>query len=186
MVIGGTIPGMDATTARTVNMRRLIAQAGGPAEWARKFGGDRWTQPQVSQWISETNPKSIGGRLARDLESVQGLENGALDRPPHMASQPVGIDPEILADAMKLLRATDAILGEPPEASINPYRLAVAYQAILEEGGTVSDGKVIDFTARLAKKLREKGEHGDFGSAAAGTGGTTGGAHGAKRGARSA
>lgn len=186
MVIVGTIPGMDATTARTVNMRRLVNEAGGPAEWTRKYGADRWTQPQVSQWISETNPKSIGGRLARDLEKVQGLDNGTLDRPPHMASQPMGIDPEILADAMKLLRATDAILGEPPEASMNPYRLAIAYQAILEEGGTVSDGKVIDFTARLAKKLREKAEHGDFGSEASGIGGAVGGAHGAKRGARSA
>lgn len=58
---------MDASTARTLNMRLRVAAAGGPAEWARLYGGTRWAQPQVSQWISESNPKSIGHRLSRDL-----------------------------------------------------------------------------------------------------------------------
>lgn len=74
--------GMDASTARTENMRRLIAEAGGPTEWVRRYGGARWTQAQVSQWISSTSPKGIGGRLARSLESVMGLAHGDLDRPP--------------------------------------------------------------------------------------------------------
>lgn len=73
---------MDANEARTFHMRLLVAGAGGPAEWARRFGGDRWQQPQVSQWISDSSPKGIGKRLARDLELAQGLPNGYLDRIP--------------------------------------------------------------------------------------------------------
>jgi len=71
---------MDANSARTENMRRLVADAGGPAEWVRQYGGIRWQQPQVSQWISETSPKGIGRRLARDLETAMGLTSGELDR----------------------------------------------------------------------------------------------------------
>lgn len=94
MVTVRTIAGMDANEARTFHMRRLVAQAGGPAEWARRFGGDRWQQPQVSQWISEQAPKGIGKRLARDLEQAQGLTNGFLDRipdstPPNGVAEPI-------------------------------------------------------------------------------------------------
>ena len=143
--------------------------------------------PSINDWESGKT-KMIDGRnlvvAARALQtSPQWIMTGEALPP---ASQSVGIDPEILADAMKLLRATDAILGEPPEASVNPYRLAVAYQAIVEMGGTVNDGNVIDFTARLAKKLREKADHGAIGQEDSGAGGEAGGTHRAKRGARSA
>lgn len=80
---------MDATEARTHHMRRLVLAAGGPAEWTRRYGGVRWSQPQVSQWISETAPKSIGNRLARDLEAVQGLDHGDLDRIPEPDAGPI-------------------------------------------------------------------------------------------------
>lgn len=82
MVTARTIGAMDANDARTFHMRRLIAQAGGPAEWVRRFGGARWQQPQVSQWISENSPKGIGKKLARDLERIQDLPLGYLDRIP--------------------------------------------------------------------------------------------------------
>jgi len=72
---------MDATTYRTNNIRKLIADAGGPAEWLRKYGGEHWQQAQVTQWISRTRPKGIGGRLARKLEQVMALPYGALDHP---------------------------------------------------------------------------------------------------------
>ena len=73
---------MDANEARTYHMRRLVDAAGGPAAWARQYGGSRWQQPQVSMWISARNPKGIGQRLARDLEKAQGLAHGSLDLPP--------------------------------------------------------------------------------------------------------
>lgn len=75
---------MDVSEVRTANMRRLIAEAGGPAEWTRKFAGDKWSQAQVSQWNSERNPKRIGEKLARQLEIAQGLAHGVLDQPPQV------------------------------------------------------------------------------------------------------
>lgn len=72
---------MDAPSYRTHHMRHLVAQAGGPAGWIRKHAGTRWQQAQVSQWISESNPKGIGHKLARDLEVAMGLPHGYLDLP---------------------------------------------------------------------------------------------------------
>jgi transcriptional regulator with XRE-family HTH domain len=102
---------------------------------------------------------------------------------PKSASQSVGIDAEILADAMKLLRALGAITGDGPEAATDPKRIAVAYQVILEDGGAVSDDKVIDFTARLAAKLRETADDGTDRQADSGTGRATGSSNGRRRGA---
>jgi hypothetical protein len=70
---------MEAKLARTLNIRHFVAEAGGPTEFAIQFGGDRWTQAQVSQWISENHPKPIGHRLARELEIALGLEKGQFD-----------------------------------------------------------------------------------------------------------
>lgn len=71
---------MDASEARTRNIRLIVEAAGGPTSFANQHGHGRWTQAQVSQWISDTNPKSIGGRLARDIEAELGLKRGALDQ----------------------------------------------------------------------------------------------------------
>lgn len=105
-----TIRGMDAKTARTLNMRLLVAQAGGPTEWAKKYsplkndGTARWGQPQANQWISEKNPKPIGHALARDLERAMGLEAGSLDRAP-AESQPVQFDRDTLALTLQMVAA---------------------------------------------------------------------------------
>lgn len=71
---------MDATTARTLNIRKIVAAAGGPTEFANRHGGGRWSQAQVSQWISEERPKPIGGRLARAIEEAIGWDVGVMDR----------------------------------------------------------------------------------------------------------
>jgi|GEM_PF-4880705 len=105
-----TIYFMDAKTARTLNMRLLIEQAGGPTEWARKYsptekdGTLRWGQPQASQWISEKKPKPIGHALARALEEAMGLDPGSLDSPP-MESQPVQFDRDTLALTLQMVAA---------------------------------------------------------------------------------
>lgn len=70
---------MDAKSARTLNIRRFVKEAGGPTPFANKYGNGRWSQEQVSQWISEKQPKSIGNNLARDLEKVLGLSFGVFD-----------------------------------------------------------------------------------------------------------
>lgn len=74
---------MDAKTSRTLHIRRMVAEAGGPTAWIDQFGaGRKWTQDQVSQWISDTKPKGIGHTLARSIEDAAGMERGAMDAPP--------------------------------------------------------------------------------------------------------
>lgn len=70
---------MDAKTARTTNIRALVAQEGGPTKFAEKSWD--WSQAQVSQWISEANPKGIGHALARKIERTLGLSSGWMDQP---------------------------------------------------------------------------------------------------------
>lgn len=88
---------MDANEARTLHMREQVAKAGGPAEWARRFGGTKWQQPQVSQWISDAHPKGIGKKLARELELVQGLPRGCLDMIPAPQARPPALEKQDLA-----------------------------------------------------------------------------------------
>lgn len=79
---------MDASTARTLNIRAWVTEAGGPAEWSRRYSPlkedstAQWPQPQVSQWISEGSPKGIGNALARSIEAAMGKAHGSMDRPP--------------------------------------------------------------------------------------------------------
>lgn len=104
---------MDATTARTLNIRRFVSAANGPTAFANRYGGGRWTQAQVSQWVSEENPKSIGGRLARDLEAELRLPRGAMDQPPNdtgPATQPPStsggaVELNVSPDAQRLIAA---------------------------------------------------------------------------------
>lgn len=125
--------GMDAKTARTENLRAHVAQAGGPAKWAERYGGTRWLQPQVSQWISETNPKGIGHKLARDLESAMNLAAGSLDRPPE--SQPAGLDVHRLGIA---LTAMDKALADV-HIQGKLGKLAAVLRPIYEQASQVAD-----------------------------------------------
>ncbi|MBH1636369.1 hypothetical protein I5U65_14780 [Stenotrophomonas maltophilia] len=152
---------MDASTARTENMRRLVAEAGGPADWARKYGGSRWQQPQVSQWISETSPKGIGGRLARDLEVAMGMSRGELDSAPSRQSQPVGIDIDTLRSAHRLLQLVAEIRGEPPVPEINVTALAVAYETVRAEAASLDDSNVLDFMRAFVARLDKVKGDGD-------------------------
>lgn len=93
---------MDATEARTHHIRRLVAEAGGPAEFSRQT---RWSQAQVSQWISEANPKGIGRQLAREIEQALGLPEASMDRPAgvSMASQSERFEPAKVVRVFKAL-----------------------------------------------------------------------------------
>ncbi|HDS1581991.1 TPA: hypothetical protein QEL15_004107 [Stenotrophomonas maltophilia] len=147
---------MDASTLRTINMRERVAAAGGPADWARKFGGTRWQQPQVSQWISETNPKGIGHRLARDLEAAMGLPAGSLDRAPS-ESQSMGLDVPTLRAAIRLLQLVSEIRGGGPVPTIDANALAIAYETVAAEARTLDDNNVLDFMRAFVERLERKG-----------------------------
>ncbi len=72
---------MDATQFRTEHIRIYVKKAGGPTDFSNSYGSGRWSQAQVSSWISEDSPKPIGRKLARDLEKELGLPFGMFDLP---------------------------------------------------------------------------------------------------------
>lgn len=100
---------MDVTEIRRANVDMLVTAAGGPTEFGKRIERD---QAQVSQWLSPTNPKPIGGRLARYIEGQLGHDRGWLDRPQWTSaedsspsqSQPMRLDPEMLAETHRVLR----------------------------------------------------------------------------------
>jgi len=101
---------MDVTEIRQANVGMLVTAAGGPTEFGKRIERD---QAQVSQWLSPTNPKPIGGRLARYIESRIGRDKGWLDRPqwegasqsaPSNDSQLVRLDQEIVEATHKALK----------------------------------------------------------------------------------
>lgn len=124
---------MDASTARTENIRMLVREAHGPIPFAKQVDRD---PVQVRQWISESRPKSIGSRLARDIERRLGLEHGWLDML-HIAveSQAPRLDPEILADTASLLRRFyhdddwSSLLEVHPDLFIEAYKLCAEEKA---------------------------------------------------------
>lgn len=127
--VGGDHGEMDATTARTLNIRDLVAAAGGPTRFAEKYNGGKWSQAQVSQWISEDRPKGIGARLARTIEAETGNHKGWLDTYPHE-----GADSAKAISQMKVVLAT--ILG-----------------AIAEHGPPVEGRAIADALRRKAAEM---------------------------------
>jgi len=130
-VTRATIAGMDAKAARTMNIRRWVEDAGGPAAFARRYGGEKWVQAQVSQWISATNPKPIGHALAREIETVLGKQDGSMDRAPD--SQVLGLDLDKLGSALKFLEDLFANRKKAWVASQNTILIWAIYSALLEE-----------------------------------------------------
>lgn len=100
---------MDAKTARTLNVRALVAANDGPAGFGRMI---QRAPTQVSQWISETNPKPIGHALARHIEECAGLPSGSLD-----VFSFSGSKPRVTVHAYKI-RATEGEDGADPETDV--------------------------------------------------------------------
>lgn len=135
-------------------MRRLVAEAGGPAEWARRYGGTRWAPAQVSQWISETKPKGIGGRLARDLEAAMGMQRGQLDRPPSMAaaSHVARLDPAILRAAHELLRGAYADAGNVYDIENEPDLFAEVYERLAKIAGEPAQADLVSIGRAIGQR----------------------------------
>jgi hypothetical protein len=147
-----TISGMDASTCRTENARLWVAAAGGPAEFARRYG---WVQAQVSQWISPSSPKGIGHKLARDIEAKLGRPAGSMDRPP--ASQSVSISGATIRSAIELTRKALAASGQrhfDPEDEIDSEIVARAVMYLVDESvEVVSDSTVLQFMRAMSEKI---------------------------------
>lgn len=164
-----TLTGMDAKTARTLNIRNWVAAEGGPAQFSQKFDG-RWAAAQVSQWISETNPKPIGHALARELELAGGRRPGSLDHIQDEAkvkgsgiaepsSHYLTLDAAILADAYLLAYQEAGIeLGVEYRLEKDPQRTVNAYEFLTS--GKRGAGDVASYMAAAMKRrqAREMGE----------------------------
>ena len=73
---------MDAKTARTINIRRLVEAVGGAENFSRTYvstTGKPWTAAQVRAWVNEKKPKPIGHVLARRIEAATNHEHGWMD-----------------------------------------------------------------------------------------------------------
>jgi hypothetical protein len=166
---------MDVTEIRRRNVSLLIDQSGGPTEFGRRIERD---QAQVSQWTSAANPKPIGGRLARHIESKVGQSDGWLDAPhfatksaPESHSQSVRPDPEIVRDVARALQEVFAELGYEPfdPAKLDDAELFVElYQRVLARGDISSGSNMVWLGTRIKERARlgapsderSKGTHG--------------------------
>lgn len=88
--------GVTVHAFRLENLRRHIAKAGGPAEFARKVGK---SDSQITQIAGRNPSRPIGNKQAREYEKKLGLEVGALDLPPRRS--------EILAELANELEHRD-------------------------------------------------------------------------------
>lgn len=160
---------MEAKTNRTTNVRRWVAEAGGPAEVSRRSGA-RWSPGQVSQWISEDNPKGIGHALARDIEQLFSKPKGSMD------SQAVQLTGEKLRTAIRFGRDCLAAIGidsfdveDPGDSEV----VAAAFEYLDGQGiASPTDSDRLAFVRRISEKQIEQrivGSSGDAGGAASGT-----------------
>lgn len=137
---------MDASSARSARIRQLVAEAGGPAEFARRYGGANWTQAQVSQWISITKPKGIGHKLAREIESRVGLPAGWMDHADGItafpSSQSVSEQRAMIAAVVRLTDYLNDMAVEP----IPPERRMAVIEAAIEVVQGVGVDRVMDGT----------------------------------------
>jgi hypothetical protein len=143
---------MDASEARTAHIRLLVADAGGPTAFANRYGDGRWSAVQVNQWISATNPKGIGRRLARDLEEAVGLPNGAMDRPP--ASQAARIDPEKMAASAEFVQQMQDDLGVDLPDDRYWVVVAAAYDYLTQ----TPKPNTVELTLRIGRMVEGKDE----------------------------
>lgn len=174
---------MDAKAARTTNIRDLVKRTGGPADFAAATG-NRWVAAQVSQWISRTNPKPLGHKLAREIETVMGIPNGWLDQAhslnelteknslntsftPHV-SQDVRYSPEIVAVAWNWVRFEEGPIDKKgrqlyayPSDLDRAKRLLELCALIQADGGTLTPQHSEELiTAARARQQQGKGKHG--------------------------
>ncbi len=170
---------MDAQTARTSNIRLWVAEAGGPAAFADKYGDGRWVAAQVSQWISETSPKGIGHKLARTIEERLNKAPGAMDwtlsvREPEAQYQAVRFEADKLAESIAALRQVAKNQGWEYDPETHPQETIYAYELRCAMPANPSTAQVIDFGAKVAQRLQQQQARGSDGQ---GDGRQVGAAH---------
>lgn len=167
---------------RRTNLNSLVAEAGSQVAVAKKIGKDK---NQIHQWLLDPGApgaRNIGPRSARELEAAFGkppgwldheneknLKNGEttpvvdLDQPPPPApteksSQPVELDPDMVAETHKALRLYYRRRGKEYDIERQPEEFIWAYGLRLALGDEPTSADLIDFGAKLADRARKRAE----------------------------
>ena len=130
-------------------------------ELAKPFGSQRQfaihlnkDPKQVNQWWGKGSARGIGPALARELEAHFGKPRGWLDNDHSAASQPVGLDLDILRTALIALREA----AEAEEKEIDLYDsapiIAYAYRERASMPGTPTKAQLREFDESIRLKLR--------------------------------
>lgn len=143
---------MDAKTNRTAHIRAWVQEAGGPAEFVRRYGtGRKWQPAQVSQWVSEANPKGIGHALARELEEAKGAPPGSMDHPA-ATSQSAILDPAKLAASIKFAEDLFRAYGKAFVAADQSMLLAAIYAELL----ATPEPNLVEMATRYGRGMDER------------------------------
>ncbi|WP_444893609.1 hypothetical protein ACJJIE_03750 [Microbulbifer sp. TRSA001] len=135
---------MDINEIRRTNIRRIAADYKNRAEFARKVGR---SEQQLYSLIGKGATKTIGNRIARDLEERLGLKEGELDRlesNDSTAKIASDIDLELLRkciDAIEVEIEKQGLQGIP--SSKKAQAIALAYGAT--RAGSNNDVVPVDF-----------------------------------------
>lgn len=115
---------MTISEIRRANVRALIgSDRGRQADIARRAS---MSDSQLSQILSETNPKNIGNLIARRLESVFAVSRGWLDTP-HSDEELHAIQPKACGEIQQQTEVIIPFTISPEEiALVNAYRRSTA------------------------------------------------------------
>jgi hypothetical protein len=97
----------DIYALRVTNLRKLIAQYGGPTALARTLGHKNGSQLAQTAGPNPTRP--IGERFARDVEEALSLPRHWLDRQHGTASTDAALDDALLADVIGAINSTPGV-----------------------------------------------------------------------------
>jgi len=153
---------MDVFDIRTENLRLLVheIQRRRPGRKQKELAGDLgMSASYLSQLMTG---KKMGEDVARKIEAARHLAHGWMDHRqavPRVAeesvaytSQPLRIDPEIIAAALQLVRLSFLNLGLEINQEENGTPLALAYDFLVERGERVTTvDNLLEFKPRLMK-----------------------------------
>lgn len=136
--------GMD--TIETIRRRRLAQLVqeigeGNQSAFARRINRDRRL---VSLWLAAPDrpgAKQLGSRVAREIEKICGKPSGWMDRSddeatPPAASQPLTLDPEIMAMAEAGVQTIEELNGSRMTPAVRGKELVRMYMIMQARGST--------------------------------------------------
>lgn len=146
---------------RRERLAELVAENRGQSAVAEKLHKDK---NQVYQWLQPADSpasRNISDRSARAIEMAFGRPRGWMDSDasgPAPPSQSARLDPEIMSQALQLLRLIAEIRGTPEIPAINAAQLILAYEVIASDARAMDDTNVVDFMRKLAERERGNGD----------------------------